>query len=60
MNIGVYTSGFFHLLFGILLLINIENILIQRKAVIQSVKVEVISETDYKKMISEDLSLIHI
>ena len=54
MNIGVYTSGFFHLLFGILLLINIENILIQRKDVIQSVKVEVISETDYKKMISED------
>ncbi len=54
MNIGVYTSGFFHLLFGILLLINIENILIQRKDVIQSVRVEVISETDYKKMISED------
>ena len=54
MNIVVYTSGFFHLLFGILLLINIENILIQRKDVIQSVKVEVISETDYKKMISED------
>ena len=51
MNIGVLTSGFFHILFGILLLINIENILIQRKDVIQNVKVELISETDYIKLI---------
>ena len=52
MNIGVLTSGFFHFLFGILLLINIENLLSQRKEVIKSVKVELISETDYTKLIS--------
>ena len=54
MNIGVLTSGFFHILFGFLLFINLENILIQRKDVIQNVKVELISETDYKKLILEE------
>ena len=53
MNIGVLTSGFFHILFGVLLLINIENIPIQRNDVIQNVKVELISETDFKKITLE-------
>ncbi len=54
MNIGVVTSGFFHLLFGILLLINIENSTLQRREVIESVKVALISETDFTKKISEN------
>ncbi len=54
MNIGVLTSGFFHLLFGILLLINIEDFLIHKKEVMQSVKVALISETDYAKLISKE------
>ena len=54
MNIGVLTSGFFHTLFGVLLIINIENMLIQKKEVIKSVKVALISETDYTKLISEE------
>ena len=51
MNIGVLTSGFFHLMFCILVLINIENILIQREDIVQSLKVDFISETDYTKLI---------
>ena len=54
MNVGVLTSGFFHLFLGILLLLNIEKSISQKREVVQSVKVAFISEAYYTKAISEN------
>jgi len=54
MNVGVFTSGFFHVLFGILLIINIEKVLISKKEITQSINIQIISSKNYKKLISEE------